>query len=156
MKKNNAWFFQTNPDDYDIELALKDKDYKIMTWEVNRYRYEIKKNDDVLIWVAGKKAGIYATAVVLNNPVEESFEYPNDNYWKENAKGKKIAKKITWRVLLEIKEYFKEPFLRNDLRKKGLKSPPITKFYQAANFRIYDNERERILALVKSNNQVLL
>ncbi len=143
MKKSNSWFFQSNPKQYAILEALSDPDYRIMTWEVNRFTDEIKKNDLVLIWVAGKNAGIYAKAVILNDPVN-SFEYPDDKYWIDNSK----LKQNTLRVLLEI-NLLKRQILRTELKEKGFKSPPISKFYNATNFKILDNERQRILSLVK-------
>jgi hypothetical protein len=148
LKQNNMWFFQSNPEHYAILEALSDPDYKIMTWEVNQFKNDVKKDDSVLIWVAGEGAGIYATALILNDPVI-SFEYPDDKYWIDKSKLETNA----LRVLLEI-NLLDRPILRTELKDKGLKTPPISKFYNATNFKI-DNERQRILSLLKSKNKGL-
>lgn len=150
---NNDWFFQSNPKIYKILRVLSDPKYKRMTWEVNRFMHDIKKGDFVWIWVSGGKAGIYATAEIIEEPrmrCEYPCETPPDKMWIDKSKHKEI----TLRALLKIKKDLRNkrngPILRTELKEKGLKSQPIDKFYQAANFKVLEEERYRIRQIISN------
>jgi predicted RNA-binding protein with PUA-like domain len=141
--KKRAWFFQANPNKYDIQGALSNTRYKVITWEVTRYFKQndegrfIKKGDIALIWVSGSKAGIYATAEVIEDP-RERVEYPDDKY--RRIEPKEFAR----RALLKIKKKIKEPISRKELQGMGITQPPISAFYQAINFEIHQETWEII------------
>jgi EVE domain len=58
----NYWLFQANLKYSQILEAIQELD-KIY-WLITRYDQEITPGDRVLIWIAGKQAGIYAIAEV--------------------------------------------------------------------------------------------
>jgi hypothetical protein len=61
-----SWLFQANPKYSQILEAIQDLDR--IYWLVTRYNKEITPGDRVLIWIAGKQAGIYAIAEVEEAP----------------------------------------------------------------------------------------
>ncbi|MCG2761373.1 MAG: EVE domain-containing protein [Candidatus Delongbacteria bacterium] len=145
--KKRAWFFQANPKKYNIQGALSK--YKVMTWEVTRYFKQIdedsfiKKGDIALIWVSGSKAGIYATAEVIEDPRERAI-YPDAQYC--HIKPKEFAR----RALLEIKPERQNPISREELIARGITLPPISEFYQATNF-VIDKETWEIIKVILAN-----
>lgn len=60
------WLFQANPKYSQILEAIQTRDG--IYWLVTRYNKEIAPSDRVLIWIAGKQAGIYAIAEVSEVP----------------------------------------------------------------------------------------
>ncbi len=54
------WLFQGNPKYYQVVQAIQD--FEEMLWLVTRYGKEIAVGDEVIIWMAGNDAGIYAIA----------------------------------------------------------------------------------------------
>lgn len=145
---NNDWFFQSNPKIYKILRVLSDPRYKRMTWQVTKFKHDINKGDFVWIWVSGEKAGIYATAEIIEEPRMRRAlprETPPDKMWIDKSEYKEIM----LRSLLEIKRNLQNnPILRTELKEKGLKSPPIDKFYQATNFKVLEEERYRIRQII--------
>lgn len=102
---NNYWIFQGNPKVYDFENALKNNEIK--TWSVNQNKDKIKKNDKVIIWLAGKKSGCYGLANVESDP--EILDENDPNWLKEIEKGKERVKlKIT-------NNFYNNPILKNEL-----------------------------------------
>jgi len=145
--KKRAWFFQANPNKYDIHKALSNSRYNVMTWEVTRYFKQndegsfIKKGDIALIWVSGSKAGIYTIGEVIEEPRVRA-EYPDGDCWLTEYK------EFTRRALLEIKE--KRYISRKELKDKGITQPPISGFYQAINFEI-NQETWKIIKNILAN-----
>jgi hypothetical protein len=72
------WLFQANPKYSQIleAIARLDRIY----WLVTRYYKEIAPGDGVLIWIAGKQAGIYAIAQVEKVP-QFMHEPPDIEIW---------------------------------------------------------------------------
>jgi EVE domain len=60
------WLFQANPKYSQILEAIQKLDG--IYWLVTRYDKEITPGDRVLIWIAGKQAGVYAIAQVSEAP----------------------------------------------------------------------------------------
>lgn len=72
------WLFQANPKYSRILDGIRELEG--MYWLVTRYADQIAVGDRVLIWVAGKEAGIYALAEVTH--LTHFVEQPPDlNYW---------------------------------------------------------------------------
>jgi hypothetical protein len=61
-----SWLFQANPKYSQILEAIQKLDG--IYWLVTRYDKEITPSNRVLIWIAGKQAGIYAIAEVAAKP----------------------------------------------------------------------------------------
>lgn len=62
----SSWIFQGNPKYYDVTGAVKSLDK--LTWTVNQYQKQIKKDDKVYIWVSGSDGGIIASGTILCDP----------------------------------------------------------------------------------------
>lgn len=72
------WLFQANPKYSRILAGIRE--LSVLYWLVTRYTDEIAPGDRVLVWVAGKQAGIYAIARVLAAPT--FLDRPPDlEYW---------------------------------------------------------------------------
>src|SRR5690554_6777883 len=78
-KKINYWVFQGNPDKYDFETAFRDGD--ISAWTVTSHKNRIKPGDKVIIWIAGDKAGCYALADVVSEPLDRA-SFPESHLWR--------------------------------------------------------------------------
>ncbi|OHE61171.1 MAG: hypothetical protein A2Z47_11130 [Thermodesulfovibrio sp. RBG_19FT_COMBO_42_12] len=143
----NIWFFQANPKRYKIIEALSDPNYQKTTWQTTRYKKDIKKGDFVLIWVAGKKAGIYATAWIIENPIDRFPYPPGPKYWvnPENEALKKAA----FRAMLEIDHNFVDnPIPREALKVMGITGSLICAPYQGTNFRVKPKDWDIIKGLL--------
>lgn len=75
----NYWIFQGNPQEYDLERALREK--VMNNWTVSAHRDKIKENDKVILWMTGKKAGCYVLARVTSPPAIWN-KAPDDYLWK--------------------------------------------------------------------------
>ena len=62
----SAWIFQGNPKYYDVIGAVEALDE--ITWAVNQYPKQIKKDDKAYIWVSGSDGGIIASGTILCDP----------------------------------------------------------------------------------------
>lgn len=96
MEKNagiNYWVFQGNPDKYDFETAFRKDD--IHAWTVTSHKTTIKKGDKVIIWITGSKAGCYALADVVSEPLDRA-SFPKSYLWKvDDTSELKVAINIT-------------------------------------------------------------
>lgn len=145
--ERNIWFFQSNPERYKIIEALSDPKYQKTTWQTTRYKKDIKKGDFVLIWVAGKKAGIYATAWIIENPIER-FPYPPGPKNWINPEDEAL-KKAAFRAMIEIDNNFVDnPISREALKAMGVTGSPICAPYQGTNFRVKPKDWDIIKGLL--------
>ncbi|OKH54567.1 hypothetical protein NIES2101_07085 [Calothrix sp. HK-06] len=138
------WTFQANPKYSNIKDAICKLDS--IYWLVTRYTKEIKPSDNVLIWIAGKDAGIYATAKVIDTP---SFmdEPPDIDIWTMpiRAKGKFYAPVKFTQKLLD------KPLLKNKLQFDSVlyKLQVIQRPF-GTNFSVTHSEWERVQELIMS------
>lgn len=63
---SNAWVFQANPKQYDVDAALEALDH--IWWRVPQYTSEIQVGDLVVVWRSGKEAGVIGVGRVLAPP----------------------------------------------------------------------------------------
>jgi hypothetical protein len=80
-----SWLFQANPKYSQILEAIQERDG--IYWLVTRYDREIAPGDRVLIWIAGKQAGIYAIAEVVEAP-QFMDEPPDIDIWTMPMRAK--------------------------------------------------------------------
>ena len=122
------WIFQGNPRYYHVTKAIEDLDE--MDWLVTRYGAEIVPGDDVLVWVAGKQAGIYAQAIVTKSA--RKVEAQDDKaYWLKVPA--KLSATLQCRVRF-VRRLLDRPLLRSNLLAdpvlKGLVSHSRSQCYQ--------------------------
>jgi 5-methylcytosine-specific restriction protein B len=113
----NYWIFQGNPKIYNVEKALMDG--ALGSWNVTRFKKEIKKGDKGILWVTGKNPGCYAFFEVASN-VEKAFDLPAEmQYYIKETKNEKSSRaliNITHNLSsnpITIEEVKRHPELRN-------------------------------------------
>jgi hypothetical protein len=132
------WFFQANPNRYDILNALSDRELTTQCWQINQHKNVIKKGDIALLWMSGKEAGIYAIADIISDPLTMSDFPAEEKYWvneeDRDQKRLKVIIKIRWNLI-------NNPLFRHELlNKEGLNNLSILKFSQGTNFPVSEKE----------------
>jgi hypothetical protein len=82
-----TWIFQANPSLYDIHQSLKVEAKDL--WGCVQYATKIRAGDRALIWISGKRAGIYAVGTVLSDPMFRPDSSIGMKYWSNPADGHK-------------------------------------------------------------------
>lgn len=102
----NAWFFQANPDYYDVDSYLKRYDYIYWSVKVKSHITDIRLGDDAYLWKSkGSGAGprgILARCVVSEVPKQSDYEYAEnlgDELWVD------ISKRADFHVGLRVIDY---------------------------------------------------
>ncbi|MEI7502878.1 MAG: EVE domain-containing protein, partial [Paludibacter sp.] len=140
--QTNYWVFQANPKYYDIQSALHAGVLK--TWRVSQYKKEIKTGDKVILWITGKKPGIYALATVCSEVQKIKDEPEEVEFYIDKTD---IDKEIDG-VELELEfNLVDAPIL-----KENLPTHPVLKDLkqgiQGTNLRATENEYNAILKLI--------
>ncbi|CAM3444849.1 EVE domain-containing protein [Deinococcus saxicola] len=78
-----TWIFQANPAQYDIEASLRTEHAEL--WNLRQHASKVTMGDRVLIWISGKKSGIYAVGQVTSLPVEQLDSSTGKSYWKSTG-----------------------------------------------------------------------
>jgi hypothetical protein len=106
-----TWIFQANPVLYRISESLRVEQEE--KWNLRQHQRLVQVGDRVLIWIAGKRAGIYAVGMVKTPPVVESDSPKGVGYWNDKRQGyRPIA-----RVWIRYDQVFlTRPLLRDFLR----------------------------------------
>jgi MoxR-like ATPase/predicted RNA-binding protein with PUA-like domain len=82
-QKKLFWIFQSNPEKYDLESAIKNLDKD--TFTVRQYSDQIKAEDEVIFWVSGgSSAGIVGYGKVVTNPKIEKINPNAEKYMSES------------------------------------------------------------------------
>lgn len=105
-----TWIFQANPRLYQIEQSLQVEQEEL--WNLRQHQRQVQLNDRVLVWISGKRAGIYAVGTVRTSPVIEADSPKGIGYWNDKRQGyRPIARVLVRydRVLLD------RPLLRDFL-----------------------------------------
>jgi hypothetical protein len=134
----HSWFFQANPNRYDILNALSDPELENQCWQVNQHKDEIKKGDVALLWMSGKEAGIYAVSEIISDTAVMPDFPAEEKYWVSEADRGKNRLKVTIKI---IKKLVNNPILRTELKgMSGLQNLSILRFSQGTNFPISNEE----------------
>jgi predicted RNA-binding protein with PUA-like domain len=135
------WLFQGNPKYYRIVDAIRD--FAQMPWLVTRYAKEIKPGDGVLVWMAGKEAGLYAIAAVLDT-AKLMPEPPDGSYWLDKSRiGQKPQATIQFTDKL-----LERPLLRGALMQDPvLKSLTVIRQPNGTNFKVTPEQWQRVYEL---------
>lgn len=138
--KRSTWIFQANPSMYDIHtsLAVEAEEY----WNCNQHYAKIKAGDRVLVWISGKKAGVYAVGTVTTDPVMRSDSARGQSYWADRKNG--------LRERPRVKVRYERVFLEKPLYRDFLQCDPdlwnLSIFAQSlgTNFPVDENEWQTI------------
>lgn len=102
QRRPRAWIFQANPKRYDIHTALRVEQMDM--WNLNQYASEVAAGDQVVIWICGAEAGIYALGTVTSDPEIQQDSSIGMKYWTSPQEGKRPKARV-WvrysRVLLD-------------------------------------------------------
>jgi len=105
-----TWIFQANPLLYRIEDSLGvEREEK---WNLRQHHRAVQIGDRVLIWLAGKRVGIFAIGTVKTAPIIESDSSKGISYWNDKRQGYRPIARVQVqyeRVLLD------RPLLRDFL-----------------------------------------
>jgi EVE domain len=75
-----TWIVQSNPKLYDIDAALTER--PVIYWRVPQFFEQMAEGDRVLIWRAGKQAGVIGTGVLLSDPKHYDLSGDDDPFAK--------------------------------------------------------------------------
>lgn len=135
--QQKSWIFQANPDRYAIETSIEKEEAEY--WNLRQHAKEIKKGDEVFIWISGAEAGIYARGVVSSDPEVRSDSTEGMRYWVLKSEGSRpIA-----RVWVRYTHVFNDsPLLRCLVRNDPvLAEMSVIKSPRGTNFAITNSER---------------
>lgn len=146
-----CWIFQGNPEYYDIAGAIASSD--TMTWAVNQYPKQIKKDDRAYIWISGPKGGIVASGTILCDPEMRESD-PRDLFIRgEPLKtGPYLAVDIRIDRKL-IENPVPRSLLLSDERTKQLE---ILTYPGATNFRVTKGREEVIESIINGTYEPVL
>ena len=87
QEEPSVWIFQGNPKYYDVINAVND--LETITWAVNQYTKQIKKDDKAFIWMSGSGGGIIAVGTILCDPkiTQPDLEDPYNRSEKLNKES---------------------------------------------------------------------
>jgi predicted RNA-binding protein with PUA-like domain len=138
-----SWLFQANPKYSQILEAIQERDG--IYWLVTRYDKEIVPGDKVLIWIAGKQAGIYAIAEVAEAP--KFMDQPPDiDIWTMPIRAKaRFYAPVTFRQKL-----LNAPLLKIVLRyDRILYEMEVIRRPRNTNFRVSEEQWHQVIALIE-------
>lgn len=136
MSQRATWIFQANPNIYNIytSLAVEAEEF----WNCNQHHAKIKAGDRALIWISGKKSGVYALGIVLTDPVMRPDSAKGQRYWADPQDG------IKERPRVKVK--YEQVFLDKPLYCDFLQCDPdlwnlsILAYSQGTNFPVKEEE----------------
>jgi hypothetical protein len=134
--KTRVWMFQANPNKYDIYKSLAVEKEEL--WNLNQHAREVRAGDQILLWVSGSDAGIYAVGTVLSDPVIRSDSSTGIGYWVDQSEG--------FRAKARVRVHYDRVFLERPLLKAYLQADPalwdmrILRFARGTNFPITPEE----------------
>jgi len=147
-KGNAVWIFQANPEKYDIFKALKDESIgSIIHWSVKQYANEIQKGDIALIWLSGKKAGIYFIAEIISMPIMLIEPESERKYWFDKTDKPEEELCVKLNIFQDLSE---NPVLRENIKNiERTKNLSIIRQPRGTNFKVTFEEWEELEALLK-------
>lgn len=131
-----TWIFQANPNMYDIETSLRAERHE--KWNLRQHRKDVDVNDRVLIWISGKKAGIYAVGTVTSPPIITADTPQGIDYWTDKRNGRRAIARVNVRY---DRILINHPLLRDFLLcDPDLWSLSILRYAQGTNFPVTEPE----------------
>jgi EVE domain len=138
-----SWLFQANPKYSNILQAIESLDG--IYWLVTRYDKEITPGDRVLIWIAGKQAGIYAIAEVAAAP-QFMDEPPDIEIWTIPIRAKaRFYAPVTFQQKLLDTPLLKSVLLYD----RVLYEMEVIRHPHNTNFRISEAQWHQVLILIQ-------
>ncbi len=132
------WLFQANPQYSCIAAAIASRER--IYWLVSRYHREIVPGDRVALWIAGRRAGIYAFGRVVEPP--QFYDEPPDlEIWTAPVRARArcyAPVQVDCRLLAQ-------PLLKIDLQREPLlQALAVIRAPRSTNFRVTAAEWQRL------------
>ena len=141
--EEQVWVFQVSPDVFDIAELIQDDTAE---WPLRQHAKDVREGDKVIVWLSGKRAGIYALGTVLTDPqpVENTLE--QQVRWGGHRSGKVPAAT----VLIQYDRIFSDaPFLKTSLQEHALlRDLRVIRLPRATNFAVSADQWAAIRALI--------
>lgn len=150
----NFWLFQANPKFYNLSEQLQSmKVGSIDNWTVTSSWGEMEPGEPVVLWQAGKQAGIYAVGELIGKPYLHTYS-AEEAPWLGLAPGEsKQVRRIDFRYT----QILEEPILKKDLLEdQVLKNMTVITFANATNFKLKKAEWEALRRLLGKEQLVPL
>ncbi len=112
------WAIHTNPKIWDSVLELSENSEG--KFKINKKdRYDIKKGQRGILWISGKKAGVYAFIIFTGNPYIGEFSNNEMRFAVDRSKftGKHILVNVKYQKRKNILP--RETLLQNEILKKN-------------------------------------
>ena len=150
---SNTWIFQANPQKYDIMNALADDKLEgIIHWAVRQHKQDISQGDRGIIWLSGKKAGIYAITEILTDPELLSESESEKKYWIDDTDEKGKITRVKMRIVINLRN---SPITKETIRNiLGLQEMSILKAPRGTNFEVKPNEWILIEKILHETNSL--
>jgi hypothetical protein len=94
--ETQAWFFQSNPEHYDINAALGTLDR--IWWRVPQHANEINVGDIAVLWRSGKDAGIIGIGRIIADPQQHPIEAAEKSFTLTDDEGTEDATRALIRI----------------------------------------------------------
>ncbi|WP_256243219.1 AAA family ATPase [Bacillus sp. V3B] len=148
QEEPSSWIFQGNPKYYDVISAVND--LETITWAINQYPKQIKKEDKAYIWLSGSTGGIIAVGTILCDP---KITQPNldDPYNRSETLNKEPYLAVDIQIQSKLTDSIvKRTTLLADERTKRME---ILTYPGATNFRVKKEEDTVIESIISGNYQ---
>jgi hypothetical protein len=107
-----AWLFQSNPEYYDLDRALRE--LPAIEWTVRGRPALVHAGDRAYIWRAGRQAGVVAVGTVLTEPAESAPRPTERPYWRQPDRYG--FDQVEPRIRVSIDRIVEPPLLRATLK----------------------------------------
>jgi len=136
----SEWLFQANPAYSEIEAAIATREQ--IYWLVTRYGRAMQAGDRVAIWIAGRRAGIYALGCLLAPP--QFYDVPPDwEIWTAPARARARA----YTPVQLTQKLLARPLLKSALQgDRLLQHLTVIRAPRSTNFRMTPTQWQRLAA----------
>lgn len=148
-KKESAWIFQGNSNQYNIIDYICERNEII--WDVKQYKNLMRKGDRVYIWISGLNGGVIASGVILSDPeikmkLEDEYSLLEENYEEYLTVEIRIVRRA-------IDRPFTRKMMLGDERFKNL---TILRYANATNYRLSTRQADLIDLYLNGEYQVVM
>ena len=152
----NYWIFQGNPDKFDIETYVGERDKILWSVRQTHLANEINVGDEVFIWKAGGKnktiAGVVALGVITDSPSIQPDDAASLGLWvgeEGNRQELRVPIQLHSRCLGN-KDIVRRQWLHDDPILSELR---ILRMRTETNYRINGNEAHRLALLCRNTGR---
>jgi EVE domain-containing protein len=114
-----AWLFQSNPDYYDLDRALRE--LAEIEWAVRGHIGAVHAGDRAYVWRAGRQAGVVAIGTVMAEPAESGPNPAERPYWRQPERYG--FDNVEPRIRVSIDRIVEPPLLKTREQKSGCFQP---------------------------------